>query len=76
VYYVYVLRNRHKEKWYYGYTNNLRRRLTEHEKNDFSELVYYEAYRAEADARQREWQLKHYAQALTALKSRLTASIE
>jgi len=36
------------------------------------ELVYYEAYRSEFDAKEREWQLKKHAQALVQLKKRIT----
>jgi len=62
-------------KLYYGYTNNLERRVVEHNKEQNWELVYYEAYKSELDARNRERKLKHYAQALTALKGRLKESL-
>ena len=75
MYYVYVLKDGGTPKLYYGYTNNLNRRLSEHRRREEHELVYYEAYKAEADARHRERQLKHHAQALTALKVRLRESI-
>ena len=75
MHYVYVLKEKWAEKLYYGYTNNLKRRLAEHQKNGQSELVYYEAYRDETDARRRERQLKHYAQATTALKTRIRESL-
>ena len=75
MYYVYVLRNHSTGNLYYGYTNNLERRMREHGKSYPVELVYYEAYKVESDARHREWQLKHHAQALTALKARLPASL-
>ena len=71
MYYVYVLKDGKRKKLYYGYTNNLKRRLEEHKKRQMWILVYYEAYRSESNARRRERQLKHYAQALTALKTRL-----
>jgi putative endonuclease len=75
VHYVYVLKNNRTHKLYYGYTNNLKRRIVEHENEMQSwELIYYEAYKAEADARNREKRLKNYAQALTALKARLKES--
>ena len=61
---------------YDGYTNDLKRRTAEHTKTGLSELVYYEGYKAEADARRRERQMKHHAQALTALKSRMKESLE
>jgi putative endonuclease len=64
MYYVYVLRN--SRQFYVGSTNNLRRRLSEHNNNkSFStknrgpwKLVYYEASLAEKDARLREIYLK------------------
>ena len=76
MYCVYVLKNRGTQRLYYGYTNNLDRRLAEHRHHDRQELVYYEAYKTGADARRRELQLKHHAQALTALKVRLRESIQ
>jgi len=76
MYYVYVLKNNRTKEFYYGYTNNLKRRISEHNKNQKCELIYYEAYKAEADARNRERRLKHYAQALTALKMRLKESLK
>ena len=76
MYYVYVLKDTKIENLYYGYTNNLERRIAEHNKHQNWELIYYEAYKVEADARSREKQLKHYAQALTSLKSRLKESLK
>lgn len=76
MFYVYVLKNRDTQTLYYGYTNDLARRLMEHERNGFQELVYYEAYKVEADARRRERQLKHHAQALTALKARMKEPLQ
>jgi len=62
---------------YYGCTNNLERRLSEHNKEkDRWEIIYYEAYKSEIDARTRERRLKQYAQALTALKGRLKNSLK
>ena len=75
MYYVYVLKNKGTQALYYGYSNNLKRRLTEHQAKGSWKLVYYEAYGSEADARDRERKLKHYAQALTALKQRIKRSL-
>jgi len=72
---VYVLQHQLTQELYYGYTNNLPRRLSEHQQHQPWYLAYYEAYRSESDARRREWQLKHHAQALTALKTRLHDSL-
>ena len=75
MYYVYVLQDRRSRQFYYGYTGDLKRRFAQHANNGSPELIYYEAYKAEANARRRERQLKHYAQALTGLKTRLKESI-
>ena len=71
MYYVYVLKNTCSQEVYYGYTNNVQRRCKEHNKEGFWELVYYEAYRVESDARERERKLKHYGHTRTRLKNRL-----
>ena len=76
MYYVYVLRNIRTKEFYYGYTNNLQRRFAQHNENKQFELIYYEAYKSEIDARKRERRLEHYAQALTALKTRLEDSLK
>lgn len=81
MYYVYLIINE-LNKPYTGSTNDLRRRLTDHNNGKvFStrghkwRLVYYESYLAEADAREREHQLKFHGQALARLKKRLIASL-
>ena len=61
-YYVYILKSHKDDKLYIGYTDNLRRRLAEHNSgNNFStkgrmplELIHYEAFKDREDARQRE----------------------
>lgn len=79
MYYVYVLRSNKDGKLYTGYTTDLRRRLAEH-KNGVNistrsrlplDLLYYEAYTSQADAKAREFRLKHSSGARTALKRRL-----
>lgn len=81
MYYVYVL-VAHDESEYVGYTNDLRRRLVEHNEGTSRStrgktwhLVYYEAYRAEDDARRREKQLKYRGQAKAQLKRRIRSSL-
>lgn len=77
MYYVYVLKERRANKLYYGYTSNLQGRINAHNKKCRKwDLVYYEAYKSEYDARNREKRLKQHAQALTALKSRLKKSLK
>ena len=80
---VYVLKSRKDEKLYTGYTNDLRRRLAEHDKGENKatrsrlplNLIYYEAYASQADAKAREFRLKTSPGARTALKRRLRESL-
>jgi len=75
MYFVYLLRNEKTHELYYGYTNNLERRLKEHNHNQRWKLLYYEAYLSESDARERETRLKQYGQSRTHLKKRLKGSM-
>ena len=76
MYYVYCIQNLGRNKFYYGYTADLVRRMKEHKQEDKKcELIYYEAYRSEIDARNRERKLKDYGQSRTHLKKRLINSI-
>jgi len=76
MHYVYVLRNEKTKEFYYGYTNNLERRLNEHNINGKWKIIYYEAYLSELDARERERKLKHYGQSRNHLKKRFKRSLE
>lgn len=66
MYYVYILQSIKDNKLYIGYSADLKKRLYEHSKGKVSstknrrpmDLIYYEAYRAEKDARIREIFLK------------------
>ncbi|HLA26188.1 MAG TPA: GIY-YIG nuclease family protein, partial [Patescibacteria group bacterium] len=66
-----------------GSTNDLRKRVSEHnnEKSKSTkryapwELIYYEAYKAEDDARIREKKLKHHGKGLAELKKRIGHSL-
>ncbi len=71
---MYLLKRKNSAKTYVGYTNDLRRRLREH-KDKISELVYYEAYKDERDARGRERKLKQRGQTTRRLKERLRYSL-
>jgi len=51
MYYIYLIQNKNNKSLYYGYRIDLQRRLKEHNKNGDWELIYYEAYRFEKDAR-------------------------
>ncbi|MBI2515231.1 GIY-YIG nuclease family protein [Candidatus Wolfebacteria bacterium] len=65
-FYTYVLRSNKDDRNYIGCTNNLRRRIEEHNRGkNFStknrtpfQLIYFEACRSEEDAKQREKYLK------------------
>ena len=83
-YYVYIMANKRNGTLYVGFTNDLVKRVYEH-KNDLVKgftqrygihtLVYYESYRSELDARERERKLKKYGQSRNHLKNRLERSL-
>ena len=62
MFYVYIIKSLADNKLYIGYSNNLKRRLKEHDSGkNFStkirrpfKLIYYEAYLAREDAEVRE----------------------
>ncbi|NTW22307.1 GIY-YIG nuclease family protein [Candidatus Falkowbacteria bacterium] len=66
MYYVYILKSRRNGKLYKGFTNDLKRRVSEHNSghSDFTrnngpwDLVYYEAFLSKDDARKEEQFLK------------------
>ena len=71
MYYVYVLENNQKE-YYIGYTDDIERRLKQHQREDKSYVLeYYEAYSTQDLARKRERKLKYYGSAWRGLKKRL-----
>ncbi|MEK7537270.1 MAG: GIY-YIG nuclease family protein [Patescibacteria group bacterium] len=72
MYYVYLIIR--QGKTYIGYTDNLIRRLKEH-KVTKQELIYYEAYKNEMDARTRERILKQRGQTVRRLKERIRLSL-
>jgi putative endonuclease len=84
MFYVYILKSKKDSNLYIGSTNDLKRRFKEH--NDGKvystkarrpfEIVYYEAYKIEADARKREANLKLRSQAFTQLRKRIENSIK
>ena len=76
MYWIYVLKHRKSNEPYYGYTNNLERRLKEHNTEKVWNFIGCERYASELDARERERKLKHYGQARTHLKNRLKRSFE
>ena len=83
MFYVYILKSRKDNLLYTGSTNDLKHRFQLHNEGEiFStknrtplELVYYEAYKSEKDARIREKNLKLRSNALTQLKRRIKLSL-
>jgi len=75
MYFVYFIKDRNKDVTYIGYTSDLKRRLKEH-KNKEPELIYYEAYKSEKDARDRENKLKQRGYAVRWLKQRIKHSLK
>lgn len=81
---AYLIQSKKDKSLYIGYTNNIRRRLAEHNNNQSRytknkgpyELVYCEFYKSEIDAKLRESNLKRFAQAYTQLKIRIRNSLK
>lgn len=79
MFYVYVLKSKKDDMLYTGSTKDLKDRFIKHNKGLVNstrerrpfELVYYEAYKSEKDARDREHNLKLRANALSQLKRRI-----
>jgi putative endonuclease len=84
MFYLYILRSLKDNQLYIGSTSDLRKRLIEHNSGKvFStklrkplEVVYYEAYKSESDARRREKSLKLRSRAFAQLKKRILDSIK
>ncbi|MDO8529443.1 MAG: GIY-YIG nuclease family protein [bacterium] len=84
MFYVYILKSKIDGDCYIGSTNNLRSRLKKHNSGEvFStrnrkpfDLIYYEAYKSEKDARKREHNLKLRSRAYAQLKKRIEESLK
>ncbi|NCU28895.1 MAG: GIY-YIG nuclease family protein [Candidatus Moranbacteria bacterium] len=84
MFYLYILKSKKDDSLYTGSTNNLQRRLFEHNngKSTYTkahrpfELRYYEAYFDENDARKRESSLKSDGRAMYVLKKRILKSLQ
>ena len=84
MFYTYILKSKKDGDLYIGSTNNLRERFVKHNKGLVPstrnrgplEIIYYEAYKSESDARQREHNLKLRRNAFSQLKRRIKKSIE
>lgn len=81
---MYILKSRKNNSLYFGSTGDLKKRFKEYNQglsrytNMYRpyELVYYEAYKSDRDARQREKSLKYRRNAWTQLKMRIMESIK
>ncbi len=79
MYYFYVLKSEADSKFYYGSTNDLKRRIREHDSAKVAStayripinLVYYEAYTSLDLARMREKQVKSSGSVRTSLLKRI-----
>ena len=84
MYYVYVLKSFKTNQLYIGFSTDLKKRVEDHNngKSIYTkkyipwELIYYESYKSETDARMRESQLKNYGSSLQKLKQRISNSLE
>ncbi|GMQ95497.1 MAG: hypothetical protein BMS9Abin13_614 [Patescibacteria group bacterium] len=84
MYYLYILKSAKDGNLYTGSTNDLRRRLSEHNNGVVKstahrrplKLCYYEAYTDESEARKRECSLKKDGRALIVLKQRINKSLQ
>jgi putative endonuclease len=81
MYYVYILKSKKDNKLYIGYSTNLKRRFSEHQKGLVIstkprrpfELIFYEAYKSMKDAKRREMYFKT-SKGKTSLKTMLEFS--
>jgi len=81
--YIYLLRSYKDGKCYLGWTNDLERRVCEHNEGlNLStkargpfELIYCEGYKHKEDAQTREYYLKNSPHALQQLKKRLKVAV-
>ncbi len=79
IYHVYLLKSKADNSLYIGYTNNLNRRLDEHNSGLVGytkkfipwTLLYYESFTSIEDAKKREKSLKYFGRAYSQLKKRI-----
>jgi putative endonuclease len=84
MFYLYILKSKKDGDLYIGSTGDLKKRLFEHNSGKSLstrfrrpfELIYYESYKAEADARKREHNLKLRSRAFAQLKKRIQESLK
>ena len=83
MYYLYILRLSNYQI-YIGFTNNIRKRLEEHNDGKVlttskylpAKLIYYECYLSKKDALQREKMIKKFGSTYSHLKKRIFNSLK
>jgi putative endonuclease len=83
MYHVYLLKSQKRDTFYIGYTNDIQRRLAEHNSGVIGytkkyvpwDIVYYETFLSLEDAKKREKGLKSFGRAYTHLKIRIRNSL-
>ncbi len=84
MFYVYVLKSKKDNKLYFGFTKDLKKRFKEHQTGLVPstkprvpfDLIYYESYKSERDAKGREFKLKKGKRAYEQLKKRIIDSMQ
>ena len=79
MYFFYVLKSKSDSELYFGYTEDLKNRLVQHNSGKVQStklkkpliLVYYEAYLSQHDAKHREYGIKLRGNAYLQLKRRI-----
>jgi putative endonuclease len=84
MFFVYLLQHTATKEIYIGYTNNVKRRLQEHNTTKGTStsrkegtwiLIYCEAYKSQTDAMSREKKLKHHGSGKHELLKRIQGSL-
>ncbi|MFH1622013.1 MAG: GIY-YIG nuclease family protein [Candidatus Omnitrophota bacterium] len=83
MHYIYLLKSIKDKELYTGFTSNLERRVKEHNKGLVPstkarkpfELIYFEGYKSERDARKRETNLKLRSRAFAQLRKCIVTSL-
>lgn len=84
MHYVYVLKSDVDSNTYIGYSSDLKARLKSHNKGENKstkhrapfDVIYYEAYRNETDARRREQEIKNSNYQKEQLTKRISNSLK
>ncbi len=84
MYQVYLLKSKKNGKFYLGYTNDIKRRLKEHNSGlvEYTRkympwvLIYYESFLSLEDAKNREKNLKYFGKSYKQLKARILNSLK